>query len=113
MADWVNKGSYQDLTSQVVKPDPVSVIAPTSQHGGDQIFANNAMTAPGGASGDLGWDPGGPVVSAAPKIETQSKLPPSEDGKPQAKGQNWSPPGAPSWKSTTVPETVRTPDRSS
>lgn len=107
MADWVNKGSYADLSADLLKPDTVSVIAPTSQHGGDQIFANNAMTAPGGASGDLGWAPGAPVVCDAPKIESQSKMAsmePGDDGKPQPK--SWSPPGAPSWGATTKPKTV-------
>jgi hypothetical protein len=106
MADWVNKGSYADL-SGALKPDPVSVLVPTSQHAGDQIFENNAMTAPGGASGDLGWNVGAPVVSKAPVVETQQSVQPGEDGKPQAKGENWTPPGAPSWKPTTVPEVVR------
>jgi len=111
MADWVNKGSYVDL-STLLPGDPSSALVPTSQHAGNQVWANNAMTAPGGASGDLGNDLDQAVVVTAPKVETQSKLPPSEDGKPQPKGQDWSPPGAPAWKSTTVPDVVRTPNRS-
>ncbi len=102
----------EDLTG-LLKPDPASAIVPTSQHAGNQVWANNARTAPGGKSGDLGNDLNQAVVVAAPTIEMQSKLPPSEDGKPQAKGQDWTPPGPPAWKSTTVPKVVRTPDRSS
>lgn len=86
----------QDLSS-ILKPDPVSALVPTSQHGGDQVFANNAMTAPGGASGDLGWNPGAPVLSSAPVVEAQKKTSPGDDGMPQAKGENWTPPGTPSW----------------
>jgi hypothetical protein len=106
MADWVNNGSYADL-SNMLKPDSASAMVPTSQHGGDQIFKNNAMTAPGGASGDLGWNVGAPVETEAPVIEMQQKMPPGDDGKPQAKGQDWSPPGQPRWGSTTTPKVVR------
>ena len=101
----------EDL-SDLLKPDPASALIPSSMHGGNQVWGNNAMTAPGGKSGDLGNDLGQAVVVGPPKIEMQSKLPPSEDGKPQAKGQDWSPPGPPVWKKTTVPDVVRTPDRS-
>lgn len=95
-----------DLSS-LLKPDPISAMVPTSQHGGNQVSANNAMTAPGGASGDLGNDLNEAVVVQAPVVETQQKMPPSDDGKPQAKGQDWSPPGAPAWTKTTVPTVVR------
>jgi len=89
----------EDL-SHLLKPDPVSALVPTSQHGGNQVADNsNAMTAPGGASGDLGNDLGTAVVVNPPKVETQSKTQPGDDGMPQAAGENWSPPGAPSWKS--------------
>jgi hypothetical protein len=107
MADWVNKGSYQDLSGQVLKPDdPVSVMAPTSQQAGNQVWANNAMTAPGGASGDLGKDPGAPVVSDAPVIDDIASVKPGEDGKPQARTDS-TPAPSPGWAATSKPSVVR------
>lgn len=89
----------QDL-SNTLKPDPISALVPTSQHGGNQVSANNARTAPGGASGDLGNDLNEAVVIHAPVVEAQPKIPPGTDGKPDAKGSDWTPPGPPSWKNT-------------
>lgn len=109
MADWVNKGSYANI-SDLLPSDPITALVPTSQAGGNMMSSNEyAMTAPGG-------EPTDPLPDRSKqghvKVDAQSKLPPGEDGKPQAKGEDWSPPGAPAWKSTTVPEVVRTPDRS-
>lgn len=106
MADWVNKGSYKDLSGSL-DPDPVSVTVPTSQHAGNQVWANNARSAPGGKSGDLGNDLNQAVVVDAPTVEVAGKVPVSDDGKPQARGQDWTPPGSPAWKPTAVPETIR------
>lgn len=108
MADWVNKGSYQDLTDQVLPAGPVSALVPTSQHAGNQVWANNAMTAPGGASGDLGNDLDQAVVVAPPSIEGQPAIEPGTDGKPQARGAAGSlhfPP--PAWGKITAPGVVR------
>ena len=66
-------------------------LAPTSQLAGG-ISANNACTAPGGDSGV--------PAQAAPVVEMQQKIPPGTDGKPNAKGADWSPPGEPAWKIT-------------
>ncbi len=66
-------------------------VAPTSQRAGE-TSANTAHTAPGGESGV--------PAQPAPVIAMQQKIPPGTDGKPQAKGEDWSPPGPPAWKST-------------
>lgn len=110
MVDWVNKGSYVDI-SDVLPTDPITALVPTSQAGGNMMSSNGyAMTAPGG-------EPTDPLPDRAKqgnvKVDAQTTLPPGEDGKPQAKGENWTPPGPPAWGSTTVPRVVRTPDRSS
>ena len=107
MADWVNKGSYADL-SGLLPGDKVSALVPTSQHAGNQVWANNAMSGPGGASGDLGNDLNQAVVVKAPTVETQDSFPPGDDGKPQAsKHTDYTRPGPPGWKATTVPTVVR------
>jgi hypothetical protein len=97
----------EDLSS-LLKPDPVSSLVPTSQHGGNQVSANNAMTAPGGASGDLGNDLNEAVVVNAPVVETAPKNPARSDSKPDPK--SWSPPGPPAWGKTTSPDVVRNPE---
>lgn len=105
MADWVNSGSYQDLT-KVLPADPISALAPTSQHGGNQIWANNAHTAPGGASGDLGNDLNEAVIVNAPVIEAQPVIRPGSDGKPPAKAGPYTP-GTVTWSKTATPDGVR------
>ncbi len=106
MAGWTNNGSYQDLTKQVL-PDSVSALAPTSQQAGNQVWANNAQTAPGGESGDLGNDIGARVVVPPPVIDDIVSVKPGQDGKPQARGENWSVPGPPGWGKTAAPVTIR------
>lgn len=102
MADWTNNGSCRDI-SDLAKDS----LAPTSQHAGNQVWANNAHTAPGGASGDLGNDLDQAVVVAAPVIEEQPQIEPGTDGKPQARGSSAHLPGAPSWGKTSSPDVVR------
>jgi len=71
----------EDL-SHLLKPDPFSALVPTSQHGGNQVADNsNAMTAPGGASGDLGSGLNEAVVIDPPKVEVQPARQPSDTGK--------------------------------
>ena len=100
MADWVNNGSYKDI-SDLAKDS----IVPTSQQAGNQVWANNAMTAPGGASGDLGEDVGKPVVAHAPVLDEQAEIEPGDDGKPQPGNDHL--PSSPSWGKTTVANVVR------
>ncbi len=104
---WENKGSYQDLTTSALPSDPVSTLAPTSQQAGNQVWQNNAMTAPGGASGDLGWDVGMNVVAKAPVIEDIASVKPGQDGKPQASTETGYAPGPPAWGKTASPVTAR------
>lgn len=100
--EWTNNGSCRDI-SDLAKDS----LAPTSQHGGNQVWANTAMTAPGGASGDLGNDLHEAVVVDAPVIEMQPVLKPGTDGKPQASDEHGYAPGTPGWGKTTVPNVVR------
>ena len=103
MADWVNNGSIRDI-SDLAKDS----LAVTSQHGGNQVWANTAMTAPGGASGDLGNDLNEAVVVGPPSIEMQSQIAPGTDGKPRARsGQGTPSPSPPDWGKTTIPDVVR------
>lgn len=103
MADWVNNGSIRDI-SGLAKDS----LAPTSQHAGNQVWANTAHTAPGGASGDLGNDLNEAVVVTAPVIDMQPEIAPGTDGKPKARGSQGEPPKtAPGWGKTTVPNVVR------
>jgi hypothetical protein len=81
-------------------------LAPTSQHAGNQVWANNAMTAPGGDSGDLGDDVGAKVVTPAPTIDMIDVGKPSTDGKPQPRGDQ-GPDNRPAWRATTTPNVVR------
>jgi len=93
----------QDLTN-LLPGDPISALVPTSQHGGNQVADNShAMTAPGGASGDLGNDLGTAVVIDSPVVDdtphkdsvTRSEAPP-KNGNPFPKGS-----AAPSWVSAS------------
>lgn len=103
MADWVNHGSIRDISS-LAKDS----LATNSMHGGNQVWANTAMTAPGGASGDLGNDLNEAVVVDAPVIEMQEQIEPGTDGKPKTDtGGGSYKPGAPDWGKTTVPDVVR------
>lgn len=90
----------QDLSGLL--GDPVSALVPTSQHGGNQVCDNShAMTAPGGASGDLGNDLGEAVVVHPPVVEAQPKRQPGDDGKPKARATAGEPGlPAPAWKNT-------------
>ena len=112
MADWVNRGSYKDLSGDLLPGDPISALVPTSQHGGNQVWSQeHAMTAPGGPSGDLGNDLNEAVVVDPPEIEPANKtqIEPADDGKPQASGQSGYSPPAPAWGYRKPPETVRKP----
>ena len=102
MAEWTNNGSIRDI-SDLAKDS----LAPTSQHGGNQVWANTAHTAPGGASGDLGNDLNEAVVVDAPVIEMQPKIAPGTDGKPKARGSGAHTPPPPSWGKTTANDVVR------
>lgn len=85
-------------------------LATDSQHAGNQVWPRNSMSAPGGASGDLGDQPNAKVVvDHTPQIEMQPLRRPGEDGKPQASGQTSYNPGPLAWGKTTTPDTVRTP----
>lgn len=90
----------QDLSNLL--GDPVNVLAPTSQAGGNQVYSNdNAMTAPGS-------EPSAPATSAdgevlnhpAPKIVATpgKKITPGTDGMSQPKSAYA--PSAPAWKNT-------------
>lgn len=65
----------EDL-SHLFAAGPFSALAPTSQHGGNQLAGNHAMTAPGSASGDLGDGPGAAVVADAPAITAEAHVSP-------------------------------------
>jgi hypothetical protein len=104
MADWVNNGSCQDL-SDVLPGDPISVLAPTSQEGGNQQSSNElAMTAPGSQPVDILKDR---ETQVDPKIEptNSTQIKPGTDGKPQPGNDHL--PSAPSWGKTTAPSVVR------
>jgi hypothetical protein len=89
----------QDLSDLL--GDPVTALAPTSQAGGNQVFSNEAAhTAPGSLPASPATTADGQVIDhAPPKIAVSGpEIPPGTDGKRQAKGQDWSAPGAPAWK---------------
>lgn len=92
----------EDL-SGLLPGDPVSALVPTSQHAGNQVWSQeHAMTAPGGASGDLGNDLNQAVVVHPPGVQTQQPTQPGEDGKPQARATAGDPGlSPPSWKKTS------------
>jgi hypothetical protein len=105
--DWVNSGSYRDL-SDLLAPDPVTALAPTSQAGGNMMSSNRfAMTAPGSQPVDPlppSADQGDPAVQAS----NTRPIPPATSGKPQASGQSGAPdPAPPAWAKTTVPAVIR------
>jgi hypothetical protein len=67
----------------------------TSQAGGNMTSSNEkAMTAPGSPPVD-------PLPDRAkqddPTVDLGKQTRPGDDGKPQAKGEDWSPPGPPKW----------------
>jgi hypothetical protein len=97
--DHVREATVQDLSDLL--GDPVTALAPTSQAGGNQVFSNEAAhTAPGSLPASPATTADGQVIDhAPPKIAVSGpEIPPGTDGKRQAKGQDWSPPGAPAWK---------------
>lgn len=101
MADpWVNVGSYKDISEYAEDS-----IWPTSQAAGNmQSSTRLAMSAPGS-------DPVDPLPDRAeqgdPTIDLGAKMPPGEDGKPQASGQASYTPARDRWTRTTVPDVVR------
>lgn len=67
----------------------------TSQAGGNMQCSNKqAMTAPGSQPVDRLSDQ---LVQEDPTVEVGTQTKVGTDGKRQAKGENWSPPGAPAW----------------
>lgn len=110
MASWVNKGSYQDI-SHFLPGDPVAALVPTSQEGGNQQASNEqAMTAPGSQPVNILLDRD---VQVDPTMHATNSgdIPPGTDGKPQARGEDWSPPGRPAWGYTIVDDVTRNPAR--
>lgn len=102
MADWVNNGSCQDLSSLAKNS-----LAPTSQAGGNMVSSNEqAMTAPGSQPVDVLKDRD---VQSDPTIEmsNSAQIEPSTDGKPSARDSGSQLPGPPSWGKTTTPSVVR------
>jgi hypothetical protein len=101
MADWVNNGSYQDLSS-LAKDS----MWPTSQAGGNmQSDADTAMTAPGS-------EPVDPLPDrdhqGDPHVEVPaSSMPPGTDGKARAASGDFTPPPRPAWGKTTRPAVAR------
>lgn len=90
----------QDL-SNMLKPDPVTVLSPTSQAGGNQIVSNEfAHTAPGSVPAQPATSLTGQVMDHTPPVIQTSgeKIPTGTDGKPQPK-TTYSP-SAPAWKNT-------------
>lgn len=119
MADWVNNGSYQDLSDSAFPPglNKVSTLAPTSQAGGNMLaWEGNeaAMTAPGSPPVD-NMNAHVQQVREDPEISASNadgELRPGTDGKQQASGQAGSPGlPAPSWKRTASPGVKRRPVR--
>lgn len=89
----------EDLTS-LLPSDPITALSPTSQAGGHVPRSNeNAMTAPNNTpAADHSTFDVVPVAAEPPVVTPVSgKVSPGDDGKPQAKGENWSPPGVPAW----------------
>jgi hypothetical protein len=109
MADWVSSGSYQDLSKGIFSRDPISVLVPTSQEGGNMQASNEeAMTAPGSVPVDI-MQPAGSYFSNDPTVTPSdgTAITPGTDGKPPARGEGWVPPGKPAWGRTTVPGITR------
>lgn len=111
MADWVNKGSYQDLSHGIFPVDPITALAPTSQAGGNMLAQegnDNAMTAPGSPPVDE-LQPRLSQVNEDPTITpaNSAQIKPGDDGKPQASKNQGHLPPAPAWKATAKPDVVR------
>jgi len=91
----------QDLSNLL--GDPVNVLAPTSQAGGNQVYGNdNAMTAPGSAPSAPATSADGEVLNhPAPKVTVTPgpKIEPGSDGKPRPRAGELSA-SAPAWKNT-------------
>jgi hypothetical protein len=104
MADWVNNGSYQDLSNLALKS-----LAVTSQEGGNMRASNeDAMTAPGSQPVDV-MESAGHYFSNDPTIEmtNDTQIKPGTDGKPSARSGSGHAPGAPNWGKTSAPNVVR------
>jgi len=104
MADWVNNGSYQDLSNLALKS-----LAVTSQEGGNmRASSEEAMTAPGSQPVDV-MESAGHYFSNDPTIEmtNDTQIKPGTDGKPKARGTAAPAPGAPDWGKTSAPNVVR------
>jgi hypothetical protein len=94
----------------MLQPDPVTALTPTSQAGGHVPRSNEyAMTAPGSVpAADHDTFVTEPVPYNPPVVDvTGDKIPPSDDGKPQAKGQDWSPQGPAAWGPVAPPKVIR------
>lgn len=101
----------QDLSS-LLPGDPISVLAPTSQEGGNMRASNEqAMTAPGSVPVDV-MQPAGEYFHNDPTINVSNDdvIDPADDGKPQASTQIGPvPASAPRWTSASTPAVVRKP----
>lgn len=107
--DWVNKGSYQDISS-VLPGDPMSALVPTSQEGGNMRASNEqAMTAPGSVPVDV-IQPAGEYFHNDPTLTASNAtaIQPADDGKPQARTDSVPAP-SPRWAMTTRPDVKRKP----
>lgn len=100
MAGWVNKGSYEDLSS--LARDSAW---PTSQAAGNMTSSSRkAMTAPGSAPVDPVPDR---TEQGDPSIDLGTPMKTGTSGKPQPRGQSSYTPAPVAWKPTTVPAVVR------
>lgn len=100
MADWVNNGSYQDLSELAD-----GSLAVSSMAGGNMSSTNRpAMTAPGSPPVD-------PLIPAEqqgdPAIKLGRESEPGTSGKPQASEQSSYTPAPVRWGKTTRPKVVR------
>lgn len=97
---WVNNGSYQDLSDLADNS-----LTASSMAGGNMTSSNRtAMTAPGSPPVD-------PLVPAEkqddPAIKMGSEMPIGTDGKPQASGETSYTPVPVRWGRTSKPQVVR------
>jgi hypothetical protein len=77
----------------------------TSQAGGNMVSSNEgAFSAPGSQPVDKLKDRD---VQSDPHVELPAAAPPGTSGKPKARSQHGTPPGAPSWKPAGSPGVVR------
>lgn len=102
----------QDLSKTVFASDPISVLVPTSQEGGNMRASNeDAMTAPGSVPVDVMQGPGeyfhnDPHVT----VSNATAIQPADDGKQQASGQaRGYNPLPPAWTNVSSPVVQRKP----